>query len=225
MQKYCGAECVSGWYLFRKGSCWWGETLILALCRGMKFIHPQGNNLFLCYVTCSTYDRCYREQNWGQQNVSMSTLHNKTSWFWSGREHSKASCWFSFGFCSDRPGCQMGQRFCLVGKYQSGTRQRQPTNYTQATCQVWKGNIFHPLIDWIWTGNRNESIYCPLSSPVPRLPIAQLPCSLFRKVLSSNSLSKQITSKFLTLCHMFNLPFQKEPHNKLLTRTLVIKAL
>lgn len=46
---------------------------------------PKEMTLF-CYVPCSTYDRCYRLQNWGQQNKSMSTLQNKISWSWSARE-------------------------------------------------------------------------------------------------------------------------------------------
>lgn len=109
-------ECVLGWYLFLEESCWWSEPLILALRRGIKFSHPQETTHF-CYVTCSTSDRRYRAQNWGQQNTSISTLHNKTFQSWSGKEYSKDSCWFSFGFWSNQTRCQMGWRFCLVGKF------------------------------------------------------------------------------------------------------------
>lgn len=36
---------------------------------------PKETTLF-CSLTCSTYERWYREQNWGQHNIIMSTLHS-----------------------------------------------------------------------------------------------------------------------------------------------------
>lgn len=147
---------------------------------------------------------------------------SKTSWSGSGR---KGSCRFSFGFWNDWAREPNGGTFLTCGQVWSGTRQSQPTTYSQATCPVWQGNNFQSLTDWTWTGTRSESIYCSLSFPPLRLPVSHLPCSLFRKGLSSNSLSKQITLRFLILCHILDLLFQKEQHSKFLTRTLVIKAL